>query len=66
MIKKGIVSTADNLNEKAKITFPDLSGSLTYELRKTTNVGELKTGNIVIVAFWNKNMIDGAIIGKLR
>lgn len=66
MIKKGIISSADNLNKKARITFPDINNSLTYELPIANHIGELGTGDLVVVVFWSESMIDGAIIAELR
>lgn len=66
MIRKGIVSTVDNLNKLARVTFPDMDNSVTYELAISESVGELISGNIVIVAFWSESMADGAIIAELR
>lgn len=66
MIRKGIVSTVDNLNKLARVTFPDMDNNVTYELAISKNVGELVSGNIVIVAFWSESMADGAIIAELR
>lgn len=66
MIKKGIVSSLDNLNKLARVTFPDKNNSLTYKIKISEHVGELKTGNIVVVVFWSESMADGAIIAELR
>lgn len=67
MIRKGIVSSADNLNKTARVYFPDLDNNLTYRIKIAENVGEINTGNIVIVAFWQKDsMSNGAVIAELR
>ncbi|MBV4427187.1 hypothetical protein [Clostridium tyrobutyricum] len=56
MIKKGIVSSADNLNKIARIYFPDMDNNLTYKLKIVENVGEINTGNVVLVAFWQQTV----------
>lgn len=67
MNKKGIVSTSDNINKKARVIFPDLDNNLSYELEIAIHVGELIKGDRVIVLFSDNNsMSDGTIIGKLR
>ncbi|MDU4598229.1 MAG: hypothetical protein E6Y49_09750 [Clostridium sporogenes] len=66
MNKKGIVSYADNINKIARITFPDLNNSVTYELKIAPHIGELLPGKIVLVSFWSNNMIDGIIMAELR
>lgn len=66
MNRKGIISTADNLIKRARVTFPDNDSSVSYELLVAEHIGELTPGNIVLVAFWNDNMTDGAVIAELR
>ncbi|HHW03417.1 MAG TPA: hypothetical protein GXX35_11535 [Thermoanaerobacterales bacterium] len=66
MIKKGKVSTADNINKKARITFPDMDNNVTYELPVAEHIGELIPGDTVIVVFWTSSMADGAVIAELR
>lgn len=67
MIRKGIVSSADNLNKIARVYFPDLDNNLTYKIKVAENIGDIKTGNVVLVAFWQKDsMADGAVIAELR
>ncbi len=66
MIKKGIVSTADYINKKARIIFPDMDDTVTYEIPIANHIGELVPGDIVVTIFWNDNMTDGAVIAELR
>lgn len=66
MNKKAIVSTADNINKKARVTLPNMNDSVSYELPIAVHVGELTPGDIVLVTFWSDNLTDGAIIAELR
>lgn len=63
MIKKGIV--VDNVGNKIRVTFPDISDSLTYDMDVSSHVGILEIGNNVIVAFYTDAFSDGVIIGKV-
>lgn len=63
MIKKGFISTISGSN--ARVTFPDLDKSVTPSLSICPHVGALNIGDSVIVVFWNDNLSDGAIIGKV-
>jgi cytochrome c oxidase assembly protein Cox11 len=65
MIKKGMVSTADNVNKKARVTFPELDNTVSYELKVAKHIGELFPGDAVLVGFWSHNLTDGAIIAEL-
>ncbi|WP_142413056.1 hypothetical protein [Hathewaya massiliensis] len=65
MNKKGIVSFVNNVTRKARVFFPELDNNMTYEIPISRNLGELKVGNIVIVAFWKDNLTDGVIIGVI-
>ncbi|MHC1683680.1 MAG: hypothetical protein AB6733_12100 [Clostridiaceae bacterium] len=66
MNKKAIVSTVDNVNKKARVTFPDLNNNVSYELPIATHIGELTPKDLVLVVFWGNNLTDGAIIAELR
>lgn len=63
MIKKGFVSSLSG--NKARVTFPDLDGAVTAELPICDHVGTINNMDTVLVAFWDDNMTDGAIIGKV-
>ncbi len=63
MIKKGIV--VDNTSNKIRVTFPDISDSISYLLGVASHVGVLDIGSNVIVAFFTDSFNDGVIIGKV-
>lgn len=63
MIKKGTVT--DNVNNKIRVTFPDISDSITYVMTTAGHIGALEIGNEVIVAFFNDTFSDGIIIGRV-
>jgi hypothetical protein len=67
MIRKGKISSADNINRKARVTFQDLDDNVTAELITMDGVPELSVNDIVIVAFFTGNSLkDGVIIGRIR
>jgi hypothetical protein len=65
MIQKGIVSSLSENNIKARIVLPKFGQFVTPELQICPHVGEINIGDSVIVAFYDSDMQDGAIIGKV-
>lgn len=63
MTRRGKVSSISN--GKIKVTFPDTNNNVTVVLPVCAHVGSLHVNDIVFVVFWNDNMADGVIIGKV-
>lgn len=66
MNRKGIVSSIDNINKKARVIIPDMNNILTPEIQVISSVGELNIGDVVLISFWNTSLADGAVIAELR
>jgi len=64
MAKKGIVSTADNENRKARVLFPE-SNSITPELPIALHISEVRVNDTVLVDFWGSSMAEGIITENL-
>lgn len=61
MIYKGIVSTVDSENKKARILITEFN-YVTSELPVASYVTDIKANDNVLVAFVENNMMDGVII----
>lgn len=59
---KGIVSSLDG--DGVRVTFPCKDNNVSYIVKVAKHMGELKIGDMVAVAFFSKNMIDGIIIAQ--
>ncbi|KMT23013.1 hypothetical protein [Clostridium cylindrosporum] len=66
MIRRGTISTIDNIKMKARVTFPDLGSGVSSELPIAENLFSLKVNDTVVVAFWGNNLSDAVIIAKVR
>lgn len=64
MILKGQVSTADNINRKARIILPDMENIITPEIPVAQNVGSLEVNDMVVVAVFSDSLADGIVIAK--
>ncbi|EGW39152.1 hypothetical protein [Desulfosporosinus sp. OT] len=64
MTKKGIVSTTDNENRKARVLFPE-SNSITPELPIALHISEVKVNDTVLVEFWGSSLAEGIITENL-
>lgn len=64
MILKGQVSTADNINRKARIILPDMENIITPEISVAQNVGLLEINDMVVVAVFSDSLADGIVIAK--
>lgn len=76
MIRKGILSYIDIEKRYARVIFKDIDDKVSYTIKIAFNIGDLhikehtlsetlSIGDEVLVAFWNNNLKDGAIIAKL-
>lgn len=61
MIRKGKVSTVDNINRKARVIITELNNSISPELAIAHYVGELNINDVVVINFY-ENLQDGLII----
>lgn len=66
MLKRGFISTVDNVDKRARVSFPDMDNNVTNEIVIATHVGELHPGDLVLVAFLSEDTVDGVIIAELR
>lgn len=63
MIKNGVVSSLTG--GAARITFPDMDQSVSFDLPVCPHITNLHVGDSVVVAFWGTSLADGAVIGKV-
>lgn len=63
MIKKGIVSTVNSTDRKARIYFPD-NNYITPELTISNSISNIQPQDIVVVAFYD-NSVEGVVIQNL-
>lgn len=64
MTCKGIVSTINNDNRKARVIFRDRDNVITPELPVAIHVGDLQVNDVVAVVFFSSGLSDGLIIAK--
>lgn len=62
MTLKGIVSSVDTINRKARVTFRDLDNVVSSEIPYAKHV-TLEVNETVAVVFFSANKSDGLIIG---
>ena len=65
MIRKGKVSTPNNVARKAEIFFPDLDDGVTALLPMGASVPSLYANDLVAVAFFSCNITDGVILDRI-
>lgn len=61
MNRKGQVSSVNPVNRTARVTFKDLGGVVTAEIRYAKHVA-VNVNDMVAVAFFSANLSDGLII----
>ncbi len=64
MLLKGNVSTVDNVNKKARVTFKDLDNGVSAWLPVAPHVGNLNIEDMVVAVIFSRNMNDGLVIAK--
>ena len=65
MIRKGKVSTPNNVTRKAEIFFPDLDDGVTALLPMGASAPSLQANDLVVVAFFSSNITDGVILDRI-
>lgn len=63
MVRKGVISTVDNTNRKARVYFPDVN-SVSPELPIASFIN-VQVNDAVLVEFWTSNLVDGLITENL-
>jgi len=65
LIRKGIVSTVNTVERKARVIFQELNNRISPELIIAKYVGDVNVNDIVVVSFYNDDVSDGLISANL-
>lgn len=65
LIRKGIVSTVNTIERKARVIFQELNNRISPELIIAKYVGDVNVNDIVVVSFYNDDVSEGLIIANL-